>query len=76
MDKELLFYQMSVLAVALGEALELAGNVLKNIEENAAQNKEAVSDARGIASSIHGTIVFAEDFRCRVLGDEQEQKGL
>ena len=74
MDKELLFYQMSVLSVALGEALELAGNVLKNIEESSRQNQKAVSDARGIVSSIRGTIVFAEDFRFRMFGDEQEQK--
>lgn len=71
MDKELLFYQMSVLTVALGEALELAGNVLKNIEENAAQNQNAVSDSRGIVSSIQGTIIFLEDFKGRVFGDER-----
>ncbi len=71
MDKELLFYQMSVLAVALGEALELARNVLKNTEESSTRNQKTVSDARGIVSSIQGTIIFLEDFKGRVFGDER-----
>lgn len=66
MDKELLFYQISVLTVALGEALELAKNVLKNTEESSGRNQRSVSDARGIVSSIQGTIVFLEDFKGRV----------
>lgn len=71
MDKELLFYQMSVLTVVLWEALELAGNVLKNAEESSARNQKTVSDARGIVSSIQGTIIFLEDFKGRVYGDER-----
>lgn len=70
MDKELLFYQISVLTVALGEALELAKNVLKSAEEGSVRNQKCVSDARGIVSSIQGTIVFLEDFKGRVFGDE------
>lgn len=70
MDKELLFYQISVLTVALGEALELAKNVLKNTEESSGRNQRSVSDARGIVSSIQGTIVFLEDFKGRVFEDE------
>ena len=50
MDKELLFYQMSVLTVALGEALELARNVLKNTEGDCDGDQKTVSDARGIVS--------------------------
>lgn len=69
MDKELLFYQMAVLTVALGEALELAGNVVRNIEKSSVQNQKAVSDARGIQSSIQGIIVFLEDFKGRVLDE-------
>lgn len=69
MDKELLFYQTAVLTVALGEALELAGNVVENIEKSSAQNQKAVSDARGIQSSIQGIIVFLEDFKGRVLDE-------
>lgn len=71
MDKELLFYQMSVLTVALGESLELARNVLKNAKESSARNQKIVSDARGIVSSIQGTIIFLEDFKGRVFGDER-----
>lgn len=69
MDKELLFYQTAVLTVALGEALELAGNVVRNIEKSPVQNQKAVSDARGIQSSIRGIIVFLEDFKGRVLDE-------
>lgn len=69
MDKELLFYQMAVLTVALGEALEIAWNVVKNIDSSSVQNQKAVSDARGIVSSIQGTIVFLEDFKGRVLDE-------
>lgn len=71
MDKELLFYQMSVLTVALGEALELARNVLKNTEEGCDGDQKTVSDARGIVSSIQGTIIFLEDFKGRVYGNER-----
>ena len=71
MDKELLFYQMSVLTVALGEALELARNVLENTEESSARNQKTISDARGIVSSIQGTIIFLEDLKGRVFSDER-----
>jgi len=69
MDKELLFYQMAVLTVALGEALELAGNVVKNIDSSSVQNQKAASDAMGIVSSIQGTIVFLEVFKGRMFDE-------
>lgn len=69
MDKELLHYQMAVLTVALGEALELSGNVVRSVEEIPVKDQKAISDARGIESSIRGTIVFLEDFRRRVFDE-------
>lgn len=69
MDKELLHYQMAVLTVALGEAMEISKSVCRMVEESPASSQKEKLDVRSVVSGIQGTIVFLEDFKGRILDE-------